>query len=250
MPEKMPVLLVDNSNTRTKFALAAEGCLLRGGEYRFLPTRGIDVGSISSLLEGWKFARVCISSVVPGAQAVFEAAFAGLPLCHVNAAMCGSLFEGYAGADTLGADRVVNVLAAVEHGRFPVVAVDMGTAVTFDVVGGGPRFLGGIIAPGLRMMAEALHAQTSLLPCVDAVSFPPRCIGGNTVEAVQAGVRLAFAGMLCHAMRSLASELGAAPFFIATGGDARLATQWVPGFDLLDESLTLRGIALAAQRAW
>ena len=253
MPQQMqgqlPVLLVDNSNTRTKFAVSVGGRLLHDGETRCLPTRGMSAPAIRGLLSGWRYGRACISSVVADSRAVLESAFAGMPVCWVNAAACGPLFAEYAGAATLGADRVANALAAAEYGRFPVVAVDMGTAVTFDAVACGPRFLGGIIAPGRQMMADALHAQTSLLPPVHAAADPLPCIGGDTVEAVQAGVRAAFAGMLENAMRGIERELGTKPFFIATGGDSHAAVQCVQGFDVLDELLTMRGIALAAERA-
>lgn len=253
MPQQMQgplsVLLVDNSNTRTKFAVSVGGSLLHDDETRCLPTRGMNAPAIRELLSGWRYGRVCISSVVAGSRAALESAFADRPVCWLNASACGPLFAGYAGAATLGADRVANVLAAVEYGRFPVVAVDMGTAVTFDVVGGGPRFLGGIIAPGRRMMADALHAHTSLLPPVHAAADSLHCIGGDTVEAMQAGVRAGFVGMLENAMRGIERELGAKPFFIATGGDSRAAVQCVQGFDVLDEHLTMRGIALAAERA-
>lgn len=252
MPQQMqgqlPVLLVDNSNTRTKFAVSVGGSLLHDGETRCLPTRGMTAPAIRELLSGWRYGRVGISSVVADSRAALESAFAGSSVCWINAAACGPLFAEYAGAATLGADRVANVLAAAEYGRFPVVAVDMGTAVTFDVVGGGPRFLGGIIAPGRQMMADALHAQTSLLPAVHAAADPFHCIGGDTVEAMQAGVRAGFVGMLENAMRGIERELGAKPFFIATGGDSPAAVQCVPGFDVLDELLTMRGIALAAER--
>lgn len=250
MQEQLPVLLVDNSNTRTKFALSSGGSLNRASGVLCLPTRRLDPPSIGGLLSCWRYGQVCISSVVEASRPVLESAFAGHPLRWVNAAAGGTVFDEYAGAATLGADRVANVLAAVEYGRFPVVAVDMGTAVTFDVVAPGPRFLGGVIAPGRQMMADALHAHTSLLPCVRAAARTPRCIGGNTVEAVQAGARLSFAGMLENTMREIARELGAKPFCIATGGDSRCMGDCAPLFDVRDELLTLKGIALAAGRAW
>ena len=250
MQEPLPVLLVDNSNTRTKFSLAVGGQLHPAGEVRCLATRELAGDSVARLLSGWRYGRVCISSVVEGARAVLASSFAGKRLRWVNTAAGGPMFAAYAGASTLGADRVANALAAAQCGRLPVVAVDMGTAVTFDVVGRGPRFLGGIIAPGRQMAADALHAQTSLLPRVRAAAGAPRCIGRTTVEAMQAGVQLSFEGMLRNIMREIEAELGERPFFIATGGDSRLAALRVQGFDAVDEHLTLRGIALAAERAW
>lgn len=250
MQEELPVLLVDNSNTRTKFALAVGGQLYPDGEVRCLPTRELTEDSVAGLLSGWRFGRVCISSVVEGSRAVLASPFAGKPLRWVNAALGGPMFDGYAGAATLGADRVANALAAAECGRLPVVAVDMGTAVTFDVVGRGPRFLGGVIAPGRQMTADALHAQTSLLPRVQAAGVSSRFIGRTTVEAMQAGVELSFEGMLRNTMREIEAELGERPFFIATGGDSRHAASRVRELDAVDEHLTLRGIALAAERPW
>ena len=252
MQEELPDLLVDNSNTRTKFVLAAGGRLHPAGEVRCLATRELTEDSVAGLLSGWRFGRVCISSVVEGSRAVLASSFADKPLRWVDASMGGALFSGYAGTATLGADRVANVLAAAECGRLPVVAVDMGTAVTFDVVGRGPRFLGGIIAPGRQMMADALHAQTSLLPRVQASGVSSRCIGRTTVEALQAGVALSYEGMLQKIMREIEAELGERPFFIATGGDSRHAASRVRELDAVDEHLTLRGIALVAGRpcAW
>ena len=250
MQEELPVLLVDNSNTRTKFALAVGGQLHPAGEVRCLATRELTEDSVAGLLSGWRFGRVCISSVVEGSRAALASSFAGKPLRWVNAALGGPMFDGYAGAATLGADRVANALAAAECGRFPVVAVDMGTAVTFDVVGRGPRFLGGVIAPGRQMTADALHAQTSLLPRVQIAGVSSRSIGRTTVEAMQAGVELSFEGMLRNTMREIEAELGERPFFIATGGDSRHAASRVRELDAVDEHLTLRGIALAADRSW
>lgn len=248
MQEQLPVLLVDNSNTRTKFALSAGNFALPGA-VRCLPTRDLTPSAIRCLLNGWRFGRVCISSVSAQSRPALEAAFPGMHIRWVDTALGGSLFEQYEGAATLGADRVANVLAAVEYGRFPVVAVDMGTAATFDVVVHGPRFLGGVIAPGLQMLADSLHAHTSLLPRVPAGSGAQGCIGTNTVAAVQIGARFAFVGTVRAALRAIAEQLGTRPFAVATGGDAHAIVSLVPELDVADECLTLRGIALAAELA-
>lgn len=247
MQRQLPTLLVDNSNTRTKFALSA-GCRAVSDAVRCLPTRELEPDAIRGLLGDWRYGRVCISSVAVQSRPALYAAFSGMPVHWVDAAAGGDLFENYEGAATLGADRVANALAAVEYGRFPVVAVDMGTAVTFDVVAHGPRFLGGIIAPGRQLMADVMHGHTSLLPRIPGDNAPSGFIGGNTVEAMQIGSRLAFAGMVGAALRGIAQQLGARPFAVATGGDARQVAACVPELDEVDELLTLRGIALAAGR--
>lgn len=244
----LPMLLVDNSNTFTKFAVWDEK-RARPAEVRAIPTRELAVASIHSLVRGWQFSRVSISSVVAESRAALQAAFRAFPVCWINASVAEDVFSQYAGAATLGADRVANVLAVAEYGRFPAVAVDVGTAATFDVVGNGPRFLGGIIAPGQQMMADAMHRCTSLLPSVPQLFAQPGCIGGSTVEAMLSGARLAFEGMVELALRSLAGELGTHPFVVATGGCAGYVAEHVPLVDVVDEHLTLKGIAMAARRA-
>ena len=245
MPGTTPILLVDNSNTYTKFALAGED----GSpfpEVRRHRTRSLSGESIRALLQGWRYGMVCISSVVEESRAALESAFAGHPVRRVCAAACGGLFAGYGGSATLGADRVANVLAALRYGRLPAVAVDMGTAATFDVVGQGPRFLGGIIAPGAQLMADALHGGTSLLPRIRLDEPAAGPIGENTAAAMRAGASLAFAAMVHTALHALETELGARPFAIATGGSAREVARLVPEIDTVDELLTLKGVGLFA----
>lgn len=238
-------LLVDISNSRTKFALAVqEG----KGEFkvRTLPTAELAPAAVKHLLQNWKYGSVCLSSVVPDACEALLNAFAGKQVFRVSTALAPSLFAGYGGRKTLGEDRIANVLAVAGMASRPVVAVDMGTAVTFDVVCPGPQFMGGIIAPGLQMMADALHGGTSLLPALKMASVPVKCIGDNTEDALQAGVWLAFCGMVRETLQSLAQELGARPYAVATGGNAAAVLSLIPELDAVDEHLTLRGIAKAA----
>lgn len=249
MNEERTTLLVDNSNTRTKFALAEGGELSPGG-VRVIPTAELSEPAVRALLRGWEYGRVCISSVVPQSRAVLQAAFPRCAVAHVDAALAPRLFGEYGGRETLGADRVANVLAVVESCTGPVVVVDMGTAVTFDVVCPGPRYRGGVIAPGLRMMADSLHGRTAQLPELHSLFKPGSCIGGNTVEAMQAGVYLAFCGMVRETLQAMARELGMRPHTVATGGDAAMAAQAVPEIDAVDEHLTLRGIAKASALLW
>ncbi len=238
-------LLVDNSNSRTKFALAVRA----GGEefkVRTMATEELAPAAVQHLLHDWKYGHVCLSSVVPAACEVLLNSFAGKQVFRVSTALAPAVFSEYRGATTLGEDRIANVLAVAEMASRPVVAVDMGTAVTFDVVCPGPQFMGGIIAPGLQMMADALHGGTSLLPALKMVGVPVRRIGGNTEDAMQAGVWLAFCGMVRETLQSLAQELGARPYVVATGGNAAAALSLIPELDAVDEHLTLRGIAKAA----
>lgn len=245
MNTEPPTLLVDNSNTRTKFALAQGGRLVDVA-VRTMPTAELSCTSVQQLLRDWEFRRVCICSVVPAAREALQGAFPGKEVFGVHADLAPDLFAGYAGVGTLGEDRIANVLAVADESIMPVVAVDMGTAVTFDVVCAGPRFAGGIIAPGLQMMADALHGRTAQLPAVNVGNVPQVCIGGSTEEAMRSGVWLAFCGMLRHTLQAIAKELGTRPRTVATGGNAAAAAACVPEVDAVDEHLTLKGIAKAA----
>lgn len=245
MNQKLPTLLVDNSNTRTKFALVQSeqmgvSCV------RSLSTAEISCAAVRDLLRGWEYGRVCICSVVPAVRGLLQEAFSGKPLSRVSAELAPGLFAGYPGVETLGEDRIANVLAVADTFSLPTVVVDMGTAVTFDVVCAGPRFAGGIIAPGLRMMAEAMHGCTAQLPIVDVGAVPAVNIGGTTEEAMRAGAWLAFCGMVRETLQAIARELGTRPRVVATGGNAAAAAACVRELDTVDEHLTLKGIARAA----
>lgn len=245
MEREQSTLLVDNSNTRTKFALAVS----TGQEafaVRAMATAGLSVTAVQHLLRDWKYGRVCLSSVVPGARQVLLNSFAGKSVSRVCTELAPSLFAGYGGGKTLGEDRIANVLAVADMASRPVVAIDMGTAVTFDVVCPGPRFIGGIIAPGLQMMADSLHSGTSLLPPLKMAGGPATRIGNNTEEAMRTGIWLAFSGMVRETLRTLAQELGTRPYAVATGGNAAALLSCIPELDTVDEHLTLRGIAKAA----
>lgn len=245
MEREQFTLFVDNSNTRTKFALALGGNLLER-EIRTMPTAEIAPALLRHLLYDWKYSRVCLSSVVPDAREVLLKFFAGKSVSRVCTGLAPTLFAGYGGGKTLGEDRIANVLAVAHMASRPVVAIDMGTAVTFDVVCPGPRFMGGIIAPGLQMMADSLHGGTSLLPPLKMGGEPANRIGDNTEEAMRAGIWLAFSGMVRETLRTLAQELGTRPYAVATGGNAAALLSCIPELDTVDEHLTLRGIAKAA----
>ena len=246
MKQILPTLLVDNSNTRTKFALAADG--QRGfSSVRTLATAEISCAAVKHLLSGWEYERVCICSVVPAAGELLQKAFSGKPLSRVRTELAPDLFAGYPGVETLGEDRIANVLAVADTPFHPTVVVDMGTAVTFDVVCAGPRFAGGIIAPGLRMMAEALHGCTAQLPIVEVGEAPAATVvGGTTEEAMRSGVWLAFCGMVRETLLAIAHELGTRPRAVATGGNAAAAAACIRELDCVDELLTLKGTARAA----
>lgn len=239
------ILLIDNSNTRTKFALAEAGQLLP--ERRTLPTADITPHTVQCVLEGWVYSRAIICSVAPQAAAVLRSCL-GCPTQEISAACCPDLVRGYPAPDTLGADRLANAAAAAAHYPLPCVAVDLGTACTFDAVvmeDGRPRFLGGIIAPGLPSLSAALAGSTALLPATDTTPLrteQPSPVGTCTQAALQAGLYYGFPGMVQGILQALHHALPQPPCIVLTGGDARLPSLSGVKIDFVDNSLTLKGI--------
>jgi type III pantothenate kinase len=147
----------------------------------------------------------------------------------------------------LGADRLVNAVAAHAKAKGACVAVDFGTSTNFDVVSGGGEYLGGVIGPGVEISMEALTARAAKLPRID-LSAPESPIGKHTQAAIQAGFAYGFAGLVDGIDRRLADALGEKATFIATGGLAQTIAPHCETIDEVDDLLTLRGLQLIYER--
>ncbi len=143
----------------------------------------------------------------------------------------------------LGADRLVNAVAAFEKVGGPVVVVDLGTALTFDVVSEDGEYIGGIISPGVEISLEALTARAAALPKIDLT--PPRTlIGKGTVDAIRSGVIYGFAAQVDGIITRLREELGEETEAIATGGLAPAIVPFCETIDDIDDLLTLDGLRI------
>jgi type III pantothenate kinase len=149
---------------------------------------------------------------------------------------------------TVGADRIVNVLAAVELFKADSIVVDFGTATTFDCVTGDARFLGGAIMPGLRTSADQLTRRAAKLPATE-LRAPSRVIGRRTEECIQAGVLFGAADAVDGIVRRITAEWpgGKKPRVVATGGLAAIVAPLTTTIELTDPDLTLRGLRIAAR---
>jgi type III pantothenate kinase len=143
----------------------------------------------------------------------------------------------------LGADRLVNAVAAHDQVKGACVTVDFGTSTNFDVVSSAGEYLGGVIGPGVEISLEALTDRTAKLPRID-VARPKGAIGKNTVMAIQSGFAYGFAGLVDGINRRLSVELGEQPRTIATGGLAATIAPHCETVDAVDPMLTLRGLRL------
>jgi type III pantothenate kinase len=148
----------------------------------------------------------------------------------------------------VGADRIVNAVAAYHRTGCATVVIDLGTAITFDVLDARGRYLGGAIAPGLGLSLDALFKRTAKLPRVDLVP-PPNPIGRNTVEHIQSGVFYGAVAMVDGMVKRLSRELGDQPVaVIATGGQAETLAAASTTIQQVEPDLTLWGLHLLYRR--
>jgi type III pantothenate kinase len=147
----------------------------------------------------------------------------------------------------VGADRIVDAVAAIHKYGAPCIVVDFGTATTFDAINEKGEYLGGVITPGITISSDALFERTAKLPRVE-IRRPAKVIGSFTVEAMQSGLYHGYAGLVDGILEKMIAELGGKPKVIATGGLAPLIARGSNFIEVVDETLTLDGLKLVYQR--
>ncbi len=193
---------------------------------------------------------VIISSVVPTIMQAMEkmcSEFLGVKPLIVDPFFKTGLTIMFDNPKEVGADRIVNAVAAIEKYGTPVVVVDFGTATTFDVISGQGHYLGGAIAPGVASSMEALFQKASKLPRVELLS-PKSVIGKTTVECMQAGIIYGFVGQVDGIVNRIKQELGKGVKVVSTGGLASSITANCQTIDYIDQTLTLDGLRIIFER--
>lgn len=147
----------------------------------------------------------------------------------------------------VGADRIVNAVAAYEVTKGPVIVVDFGTATTFDCVTPKGEYLGGVIAPGIQISADALFSRAAKLPRVE-VAKPAKVVGRNTLHSMQSGIVYGYVGLVDGLIDRLNEELGYESKVIATGGLANMIAPLSRTIEQVDDILTLTGLRLIFER--
>lgn len=191
-----------------------------------------------------------ISSVVPpavfGLQSLFTQHLCG-PAMVVGPGIKTGMPILYENPREVGADRIVNAVAAYERLGCGCIVVDFGTATTWDVVTPRGEYLGGVIAPGVSISAEALYQHASKLPRVE-IARPSKIVGRNTVASMQSGLLHGYAGMVDGLVDRIRAEVGWEARCIATGGLAGLIARESRTIELTDEMLTLQGLKILFDR--
>jgi type III pantothenate kinase len=239
-------LLIDNSNTRTKFALGDASGLLSWRSV--LSTADVTEVSLAALLADVSFDAVMICSVVPLKAAILKSHFEEKhPVHFLDHTSPLGMGIDYPQPSQIGADRLANAAGVLTRHGVPAVVIDFGTAVTFDVISAAPAYCGGVIAPGLGAMAGYLSRKTALLPVIE-LSEPESAIGKSTVHAMQVGAVFGYRGLVREILARICAELPGAPKVVATGGDAALIARGVPEILAVDPDITLDGLRQVASR--
>jgi len=192
---------------------------------------------------------IAIASVVPqldGSLKQIAASFSVEPL-FVDHTTDTGLKLYYEPPSDLGADRIVDAVAAMNKYGTPCIVVDFGTATTFNVVSKRREFLGGAISPGLFTCADALFTRAAKLPPVDFVQAPA-VIATSTVEAIQSGIYYGYAGLIDGMIARILENMLSVSRIVATGGLAPLIADASQYIDIIDETLTLDGLRLVYDR--
>jgi type III pantothenate kinase len=241
-------LLVDLSNSTSKFALATPRRILAT---RRLATKDLSLETLNKVIDGWSVHRVIIASVVPKATQLMTrfAKKQGIPLSSIDSNSNLGVTIRYPHPSSIGADRLVNVVAVKSRYSAPCIVANFGTAIVFDIIDQDGAYIGGIIAPGLLTSAKGLYENTALLP--QAIPSPiRRALGKNTVAAIHSGLLLGARGLVREVIEQITQEnfSGKRPTVIGTGTDAALVRGKSSLFDHLDLNLTLEGIREAGCR--
>lgn len=193
---------------------------------------------------------IIVSSVVPPVMPALEGMavkyFSIKPLV-VGPGVKTAMPIRYDNPKEVGADRIVNAIAAYELYGGPLIVVDFGTATTFDAISANGEYLGGAIAPGIGISTEALYTKAAKLPRIE-LAKPKMVIGKNTVASMQAGIIYGFVGQTDGIVSRMKKEMGGKAIVVATGGLAELISKESRNIDKINPNLTLEGLRIIFER--
>ncbi len=197
-----------------------------------------------------KIEAIIVSSVVPPVMPALEGMtvkYFGMKPLIVGPGVKTAMPIRYDNPKEVGADRIVNAIAAFEQYGGPLIIVDFGTATTFDAISKEGEYLGGAIAPGIGISTEALYTRAAKLPRIE-LAKPKTVIGKNTISSMQSGIIYGFVGQADGIVTRMKREMGGEAYVVATGGLAELISKESGNIDKVDTNLTLEGLRIIYDR--
>lgn len=251
------LLVIDVGNTNTVLGLYEGERLVHDWRIRTVTDQTVDEYGVLILslyrngqIGSKKITEIIISCVVPPMLNILDPVcrkYFGVTPLIVGPGIKTGMPIYYDNPKEVGADRIVNAVAAYNKHRRPLIIVDFGTATTFDYISAKGEYMGGCIAPGIMISSEALFKRAAKLPRVE-LSRPPKIITKDTISGMQAGIMFGYAGLVDGIVSRMKAEAPAEPLVVATGGLARLIAGETKLIDVVDDNLTLEGLRLIHQR--
>ena len=254
------LLVIDVGNTNTVIGIFKEDVLLEDWRIKTIRDTTADEFNVlvkalfsdSKAVNAEKIKKILISSVVPPAVPMLNAfckKYLNLVTIWITPDRVKSLMPVlYKNPDEVGADRIVNSIAAYDKYKTSLIVVDFGTATTFDVISEKGEYIGGAITPGIAISSEALFQKASRLPRVEIFQPPDKVIGRDTIESIKSGIIYGYASLVDGMVERMKKEMNCSPVIIATGGLSPLISSVSKKIDNIEASLTLDGLRIISNQ--
>jgi type III pantothenate kinase len=252
------LLVIDVGNTNTVIGVYSDKHLIQNWRIRTERRTTEDEFNIlaSNLfvtndIDSEKISKTTISCVVPPMMTILDSfcrKYLGHAPLWIDAASVSNLYLRYKNPSEIGADRLVNAVAAFDKYKTSLIVIDFGTATTFDSISENGEYLGGAISPGIMIASEALFMKASKLPRVEIFIPPKSVIGKDTASSIKAGIIYGYAGLIDGMVKRMKTEMGSNPKVIATGGLAELMHQVSESIEVIEPNLTLEGLRIISNK--
>ncbi len=253
------LLVIDVGNTNTVLGVFQQDTLIE--DWRIKTIRDTTADEFNVLVKALfkdsdkasanSIKKVLISSVVPPSVPILNAfckRYLDLSAVWITPSLVRSLMPIlYKNPEEVGADRIVNSIAAYDKYKKALIVVDFGTATTFDVISDKGEYIGGAITPGIAISSEALFQKASRLPRVEIFQPTEKVIGRDTIESIKSGIIYGYASLVDGMVEKMKKEMNFSPFVLATGGLSPLISSVSEKINNVDESLTLEGLRIISK---